>query len=39
VVTDGWKGYGPIGARHGYSIGQIRSNGGLNFKALHTMVH
>jgi len=39
VTTDEWKGYGPIGGRHGYSIAQVPSNGGLNFKALHTMVH
>jgi len=39
VTTDEWKGYRPIGTMHGYSIGQIPSNGGMNFKALHTMVH
>jgi len=39
VATDEWKGYGPIARKHGYSIRQLPSNGGLNFKALHTMVH
>lgn len=37
VTTDKWKGYRPI-ARV-YDITQIESNGGLNFKALHTMIH
>jgi len=39
VVTDDWKGYGPIARKHGYAIEQLPSNKGLNFKALHTMVH
>lgn len=37
VVTDLWKGYRPL--MEDYSITQIESNGGLNFKALHTMIH
>lgn len=37
VTTDKWKGYRPISKA--YSINQIESNGGLNFKALHTMIH
>jgi hypothetical protein len=37
VTTDKWKGYRPIGKA--YDITQIESNGGLNFKALHTMIH
>ncbi len=37
VTTDKWKGYRPIAKV--YDITQIESNGGLNFKALHTMVH
>ena len=37
IMTDLWKGYRPI-VKH-YSIEQIPSNGGLNFKALHTMIH
>jgi len=36
VITDEWKGYRPI---KGYKIEQIPSNNGLNFKALHTMIH
>jgi len=39
VRTDEWKGYVPIAAKHGYSIVQVPSSGGLNFRALHTMVH
>jgi len=39
VVTDEWKGYGPIARKGGYAIRQVPSNGGLNFMALHTMVH
>jgi len=37
VVTDDWKGYRPIAKA--YDIKQIPSNKGLNFKALHTMIH
>jgi len=37
VTTDLWKGYRPLIG--GYDIIQIESNGGLNFKALHTMIH
>ncbi|MCY4562361.1 MAG: transposase, partial [Flavobacteriaceae bacterium] len=37
VTTDKWKGYKPIAKA--YNITQIESNNGLNFKALHTMIH
>ena len=37
VTTDKWRGYRPISKD--YDITQIQSNGGLNFKALHTMIH
>ena len=37
VVTDKWKGYRPIAKA--YNIQQVDSNKGLNFKALHTMIH
>lgn len=37
VVTDKWKGYRPLMKQ--YDITQIESNHGLNFKALHTMIH
>lgn len=37
ITTDNWKGYRPIAKA--YNITQINSNGGLNFKALHTMIH
>ena len=37
VTTDKWKGYRPIAKA--YNINQIDSNNGLNFKALHTMIH
>ncbi|MGB1230972.1 MAG: IS1595 family transposase, partial [Winogradskyella sp.] len=37
VTTDKWRGYRPIAKV--YDITQIESNGGLNFKALHTMIH
>ena len=37
VTTDLWKGYRPLMKK--YNIKQIESNGGLNFKALHTMIH
>jgi transposase-like protein len=37
VTTDEWRGYRPL--QKEYDITQIPSNKGLNFKALHTMVH
>ena len=37
VVTDKWRGYRPIAKA--YDITQIESNKGMNFKALHTMIH
>ncbi len=37
ITTDKWKGYRPISKA--YNINQIQSNNGLNFKALHTMIH
>lgn len=37
ITTDEWRGYGPISKD--YQIKQIPSNNGLNFKALHTMIH
>lgn len=37
VTTDLWKGYRPLMKE--YNISQIKSNNGLNFKALHTMIH
>lgn len=37
VTTDCWKGYRPL--MKDYNIHQIESAGGLNFKALHTMIH
>lgn len=37
VTTDCWKGYRPL--MKDYDITQIESDGGLNFKALHTMIH
>jgi len=37
VTTDKWKGYRPLMKQ--YDIHQIKSNKGLNFKALHTMIH
>jgi len=37
VTTDSWKGYRPL--MEEYNIVQVESNGGLNFKALHTMIH
>jgi len=36
VTTDKWRGYRPIAKA--YEITQIESNGGMNFKALHTMI-
>lgn len=38
VTTDEWKGYRPI-VRKDYSIDQIPSKNGGNFKALHMMIH
>lgn len=37
VTTDLWRGYRPLTRM--YDITQIESNGGMNFKALHTMIH
>lgn len=37
VTTDLWRGYRPISKE--YNITQIESNNGMNFKALHTMIH
>lgn len=37
ITTDEWKGYRPI--MKDYNIGQIPSDHGGNFKALHTMIH
>jgi len=37
VTTDKWKGYRPL--MDEYNITQIESHHGLNFKALHTMIH
>lgn len=37
VTTDKWRGYRPISKV--YDITQIESNSGMNFKALHTMIH
>lgn len=37
ITTDKWKGYRPLMEQ--YDITQINSNNGLNFKALHTMIH
>jgi len=37
VTTDKLKGYRPLMEQ--YDITQIKSNNGLNFKALHTMIH
>jgi rRNA maturation endonuclease Nob1 len=37
VTTDLWRGYSPISDE--YNIQQIASNKGLNFPALHTMIH
>lgn len=36
-ITDLWKGYRPLANK--YNITQIESNNGLNFKALHTIIH
>jgi transposase-like protein len=37
VTTDEWRGYRPIAKD--YTIKQIPSDNGMNFKALHTMIH
>ncbi len=37
ITTDLWKGYRPLMKE--YNISQIESNNGLNFKALHIMIH
>jgi len=37
VTTDEWRGYRPIAKE--YKIEQIASLAGMNFKALHTMIH
>lgn len=37
VTTDLWRSYRPMAKD--YDITQIESNNGLNFKALHTMIH
>ncbi|HEX8577802.1 MAG TPA: IS1595 family transposase, partial [Flavobacterium sp.] len=37
ITTDQWKGYRPIAKD--YNITQIPSKQGINFKALHTMIH
>ncbi|PCH70254.1 MAG: IS1595 family transposase [Bacteroidales bacterium] len=37
VTTDLWKGYRPL--FKDYNITQIESDGGFNFKALHTVIH
>jgi transposase-like protein len=37
VTTDCWRGYRPL--KKDYTIEQVESMGGINFKALHTMIH
>ena len=37
ITTDNWRGYRPIAKA--FNITQVNSNKGLNFKALHTMIH
>ena len=37
VTTDTWRGYRPLSGE--YKITQEKSVGGVNFKALHTMIH
>ena len=37
ITTDQWRGYNPISKD--YNITQIPSQTGVNFKALHTMIH
>lgn len=38
ITTDLWRGYRPLSKKN-YKINQIKSNNGMNFKALHTMIH
>lgn len=37
VTTDKWRGYAPLKGE--FKITQEKSNSGLNFKKLHTMIH
>lgn len=37
VTTDCWRGYRPL--KKDYTIEQVESMGGMNFKAMHTMIH
>jgi transposase-like protein len=37
ITTDQWRGYRPLSEE--YKITQEKSVGGVNFKALHTMIH
>ena len=37
ITTDEWRGYRPLAKD--YTIEQIPSDNGMNFKALHTMIH
>ncbi len=37
ITTDLWKGYRPLGKDH--TITHIANGNGLNFSALHTMMH
>jgi transposase-like protein len=37
VSTDKWRGYRPLSEK--YNITQYKSEGGVNFKALHIMIH
>jgi transposase-like protein len=37
VTTDCWRGYRPL--MKDYRIEQVESMGGINFKAIHTMIH
>lgn len=37
VTTDQWKSYTPIAKK--FNITQVSSNNGLDFKAIHTMIH
>ena len=37
VTTDKWRGYSPLSKA--YNITQIEINNGMNFKALHVMIH
>jgi len=38
ITTDLWRGYRPLSEKN-YKINQIKSNNGMNFKALHTMIN